>query len=156
MTSTVTAATLTVTHTESITLNGVDHGATNKLEIGSINEVMKRIVSVPTSEVQVIAMHNTAVSSGTFLEANVRYIRITNLDDTNHVTLTFKNDNDDEFAVMLDRGQTFVYNGDLDGGVVDTMDAAATALSLALGDLVDITAIASTAAVDIEIFVASI
>ena len=45
MTSTVSAATLTVTLTESITLNGDDHGSTNTLEIGSINEVMKRIVT---------------------------------------------------------------------------------------------------------------
>ena len=95
MTSTVTAATLTVTHTESITLNGVDHGSTNTLSIASINEVMKRIVTVPTSEVEVLALHVSAVSSGTFLEADVRYIRLTNLDDTNHVTLTFKNEDDD-------------------------------------------------------------
>lgn len=156
MTSTVTAATLTVTHTESITLNGVDHGSTNTLSIASINEVMKRIVTVPTSEVEVLALHVSAVSSGTFLEADVRYIRLTNLDDTNHVTLTFKNENDDEFAVLLDKGQTFVYNSDLADGMVNTMDAIdGTGLSLSLGDLVNVTAIAHTASCDLEIFVAS-
>ena len=149
MTSTVTAATLTVTHTESITLNGVDHGSTNTLSIASINEVMKRIVTVPTSEVEVLALHVSAVSSGTFLEADVRYIRLTNLDDTNHVTLTFKN-------VLLDKGQTFVYNSDLADGMVNTMDAIdGTGLSLSLGDLVNVTAIAHTASCDLEIFVAS-
>ena len=156
MTSTVTAATLTVTHTESITLNGVDHGSTNTLSIASINEVMKRIVTVPTSEVEVLALHVSAVSSGTFLEADVRYIRLTNLDDTNHVTLTFKNEDDDEFAVLLDKGQTFVYNSDLADGMVNTMDAIGeTGLSLSLGDLVNVTAIANTASCDLEIFVAS-
>jgi hypothetical protein len=87
----------------------------------------------------------------------VRYIRITNLDDTNHVTLTFKNENDDEFAVKLDKGQSFIFNGDLSGGVVDTMDGIdGTGLTVSLGDLVNITALADTAACDLEIFVASV
>jgi hypothetical protein len=50
MTSTVTAATMTVKIVESITLNGDDHGSTNTLTIASINEVMKRIVTVTTTE----------------------------------------------------------------------------------------------------------
>ena len=98
----------------------------------------------------------TAVAAGQFIESDVRYIRITNLDDTNHVVLTCKNENDDEFAVKLDKGQSFIYNADLAGGVVDTMDAIdGTGLSLSLGDLVNITADADTASCDLELFVAS-
>ncbi len=155
MASTITAATMIVTTTESISLNGAEQGATNTLSIASVNEVSKRIVTVPTSEVEVIAM-STAVSSGTFVEGNVRYIRITNLDDTNHVSLTFKNEDNDEFGVKLDKGQSFIYNGDLSGGVVDTMEAAATAISPGtFADLVNITALADTASCDVEVFVAS-
>ena len=46
MTSTLTAATLTVTITEAVTLNGYDQGSKNELTISSINELMKRIVII--------------------------------------------------------------------------------------------------------------
>ena len=155
MTSTLTAATLTVKIHESISLNGKDQGATTSLSLSSINEISKRIVTVTTSEVEVIAM-STAASTGTYIEGDVRYMRFTNLDDTNHITLTFKNENDDEFAVKLDKGQSFIYNGDISGGVVDTMDAIdGTGLTISLGDLVNVTADADTASCDMEIFIAS-
>tara|TARA_R110000824_G_scaffold51695_2_gene143954 strand:- start:120 stop:590 length:471 start_codon:yes stop_codon:yes gene_type:complete len=156
MASTITAGTLKVTIRESITLKGKDRGSTTELSISNINEVASRIITVPASEVEVIAM-STAVSSGTFVEGNVRYIRITNLDDTNHVSLTFKNEDNDEFGVKLDKGQSFIYNGDMSGGVVDTMEAAATAITPGtFADLVNITALADTAACDVEVFVASV
>ena len=156
MTTTLTAATLTVTLKESIELNGVEQGSTNTKTIASINEVSKRIVTVTTSEVEIIAM-GTAISTGTFIEGDVRYIRFTNLDDTNFVTLTFKNENDDEFAVKVDAGYSFIYPADNSGGVVDTMDAIdGTGLTLSLGDLVNVTADADTASCDMEIFVASV
>ena len=154
MTSTLTAATMTVTLTESINLNGTNQGATNTLSLASIAEISKRIVNVPASEVEVFAM-STAVSSGTFIESTVKYIRFTNLDDTNHITLTFKDEDNTEFAVLLDKGQTFIYNGDIAGGVVNTMHAGGSALTVSLNDLVNVTALADTAACDMEIFVAS-
>jgi hypothetical protein len=97
---------------------------------------------------------SSAVGSGTFITADALYIRITNLDDTNHVTLTFKSVGNHEFAVKLDKGQSFIYNGDLADGVAATMDASASALSLALADLVNITATANSGACDLEVFVA--
>mgnify|MGYP003153577898 FL=1 len=154
MTSTLTAATMTVTLTESINLNGTNQGATNTLSLASIAEISKRIVNVPASEVEVVAM-STAVASGTFIESTVKYIRFTNLDDTNHITLTFKDEDNTEFAVLLDKGQTFIYNGDIAGGVVNTMHAGGSALTVSLNDLVNVTALADTAACDMEIFVAS-
>ena len=157
MTTTLTAATLTITLKESIELNGVEQGATNEKTIASVNEVSKRIVTVTTTEAEVIAFHASAISSGTFIEGDVRYMRFTNLDDTTHVTLTFKNENDDEFAVKLDAGHSFIYPGDNSGGVVDTMDAIdGTGLTVSLGDLVNVTADADTASCDMEIFVASV
>ena len=153
MASTVTTATMTVTVSESITLNGKNQGSTNTLSIPAIANVSKRIVNVPASEVEIIAM-STAVGSGTFITADALYIRITNLDGANHVTLTFKSVGNHEFAVKLDKGQSFIYNGDLADGAAATMDASASALSLALADLVNVTAIADTAACDLEVFVA--
>ena len=157
MASTVTAATLTVTVSESITLNGQDLSASNEKTIASINEISKRIISIPhTSEIEVIKI-DTSVGAGQFIEGNVRYIRMTNKEDTNNLFLTFKNEDNDEFVVLLDHGQSFIYNSNVDGGVVNTFDANAGAASMDnLGDLVNITARADTATVDLEIFVASI
>ena len=158
MASTVTPATLTVSLTESINLNGQEMGATNTFTVANVNEVSKRIISIPhTSEVEIIKI-DTSVGAGQFIEGNVRYIRITNQDDTNHVSLTFKNEDNDEFVVLLDRSKSFIYNSNMDGGVVNTFDAnSAGAASMDnLGDLVNITARADTATVDLEIFVASI
>jgi hypothetical protein len=156
MATTIKAATLTVTLTEAITLNGYDQGSKNILSISSVTEAHKRIITVPTSERTIINI-GTLVGAGMFVEGDVKYIRITNLDDTNHAGLIFQNENDDEFAVKLDKGQSFIYNGDLSAGLVDTMDAIDNSGLSAntFGDLVSVTAIADTAAVDLEIFIAS-
>ena len=151
----ISAASMTVTITEAVTLNGAARGNTNTLTLANIHEVVERTVTVPTSEVTLIAM-NTAVAAGTFITGDVKYIRITNKDATNHITLTFKSVGNHEFAVKVDKGQSFIYNGDIAGGVAATMDASASALSLALADLVDITAIADTAACDVEFMVACV
>jgi len=131
-------AILSVTHTETITLNGQDFGGTNSLSISGINNVDKRIVTVPQSEI-VLASFSTAVAAGTFNEANVRYVRITNLDSTNHLYLVFKNEYNNECCMKLDKGQTFVYNADLDSGLIDTMLANQVALGFteATGDTGD-------------------
>jgi hypothetical protein len=89
MASTVTASTMTVSISESINLNGKNQGATNTLSIGSINEVTNRIVTIPTSEVTVCSF-GAAVSSGTYVAAGIRYIRLTNKDDSNYVTLNIE------------------------------------------------------------------
>ena len=161
MTSTLTAATLTVKHTESISLNGKDQGASNTLTIASVTEVYKRIVNCPASEIEVIAIGDAAanVGPGIFVEGDVKYIRFTNKDDTNHISLIFKNEDNDEFQVKLDKGQTFVFNGDLAGGLEDTIEANAGTVTPGTygtnGDLANVTATADTAACDLEIFVAS-
>jgi hypothetical protein len=152
----ISAATMTVTLTESVTLNGSVRGSTNTLTLSSIHEVVERTVTIlHTSEVEIIAF-STAVTSGTFITGDVKYIRITNKDATNHIVLTFKSAGNHEFAVKVDKGQSFIYNGDIAGGVASTMDASASALSLSLADLVNITALADTASCDVEFIVACV
>ena len=135
MASTISAATLTVTVQEKISLNGYDQGSKNTMTVASINEVSKRIVTVPTSEI-VIASFGTAVAAGTFDESKVRYIRITNKDDSNHLYLVFKNEYNNECCMKLDKGQSFIYNADQASGVIDTMLANQVALGFteATGD----------------------
>jgi hypothetical protein len=166
MASTITAATMTVTITESISLNGSDQGASNTLSISSINEVTKRIVTATTTESGLVgfisALSSVGVTAnkvgylaGIFDNGDVRYMRITNLDNANHITLTFKDEDNTEFRMKVDAGHSFIYPGDNSGGVVDTMKASGAALSSGLADLYDITVDADTASCDVEVFIAS-
>ena len=82
MASTVTAATLTVSLTESINIRGKNQGATNSQTVASINEIYKRILTITTNEATVVTMSGAVASAGHFNDSFVRYMRFTNLDDT--------------------------------------------------------------------------
>mgnify|MGYP003149465770 FL=1 len=92
MASTISSATLTVTTTESITLNGSNMGATNTLSIASINEINQRIVTIDSGNVRTLFNFGGAVAAGEFVRANVKYLRITNKDDTNTVSINIRGD----------------------------------------------------------------
>tara|TARA_B100000287_G_scaffold314060_2_gene297441 strand:- start:49 stop:522 length:474 start_codon:yes stop_codon:yes gene_type:complete len=156
MASKVKSSKLTVTLTERIVLNGSDHGSINELTVGGINEVSKRITTVTTSKHELITFSGT-MGRGNYVLGDMRYIRFTNLDDTNHLFLIFKNEDNDEFIVKLDRGQSFIFNGDLAGGSNDTMEAltAGTASVSNVGYLLSVSAQADTDSCDLEVFVAS-
>ena len=159
MATTVASATLKVTLKEDIVLNGRQQGGESVLSVAGINEISKRIATVPTSEVEILVFDTTTIGAGKYRKENMRYMRFTNLDDENHITLTFKNHNDDEFAIKLDYGQSYIYNADRADavGLEATMDAIdGTGLTLSLGDLVNVTALSNTAACDLEIFTASV
>ena len=147
------AATLTVTMSEAITINSKDYGSTQTFTVDSIANIDRRIVTVTTTEATIMTF-STAMAAGQSIPAKVQYIRFTNLDDTNHIVLTFANENDDEAAIKLDAGRSFIFAGDISGGMADVLDAEGSALSLSLGDLKSITADADTASCDMEIFVA--
>jgi len=159
MASTVTASTLTVSLTESINLNGQEMGATNTKTIASINEISKRIVTVTTAEAVIATFSSAVASAGHYVAANVRYVRFTNLDDSNFITLTFRNQDNDEVAIKLDAGQSFVWNGDNANGMTAVFNAtqdADAASDTAFGSLTNVQADANNNPCDLEIFVASV
>ncbi len=159
MASTLSSATMTVRVVESIKLNGTEQGAINTKTITGINEISKRIITITTAE-SVIATFSAAVASaGHYVAADVRYMRFTNKDDTNFITLTFRNQDNDEVAIKLDAGQSFMWAADNSGGMVDVFNAtqdADAASDTALGDLTNIQADANTASCDLEMFIASV
>ena len=152
-------ANLTVTHTESITLNGQQFGGTSVHTHTGITEIWKRILTITTTEA-VIATFSAAVgSAGHYTAADVRYMRFTNKDDTNFITLTFRNQDNDEAAIKLDAGQSFIWNADNSGGLVDVLNAtedADAASDTAFGSLTNIQADANTGSCDLEVFIASV
>ena len=154
MASTVISENLKVKITETINLNGKNQGGTTELVINSINEISKRIVEVSTTEATILTF-SAAVGQGTYVAANVRYMRFTNLDDTHYIMLTFKDEDNTEFRVKVDAGQSFIFNGDNSGGLVDTMKANGSALASGLADLYDVTVDADSASCNVEIFIAS-
>lgn len=143
MASTIVNATVTVTITEAVSLNGKSYGNINNLSIENINEVDQRILTIPTSEVGVVTF-GTANSAGTFVRSAVEYLRITNKDDTNFISLHITSATDDAW-VQIDAGKSFI----LSNGNIETASSFS-----AWADITDITAIADTAAVDIEYFIA--
>tara|TARA_R110002012_G_scaffold110793_3_gene255490 strand:+ start:5899 stop:6588 length:690 start_codon:yes stop_codon:yes gene_type:complete len=115
-------STLTVSLQENITIDNRDYGSKQSISFPSITDVHKRIVTATTTEAT-FANFGAAASAGTFVIGDVRYMRFSNLDDTYHITLTFKNEYDDEVAIKLDKGQTFVWMADMAGGLADVMVA---------------------------------
>ena len=155
-------ATLTTKIIEEITLNNNSYNSERSLDISSVDEIVKRIVTISTTETGLLGFATASTTdlsksylAGQFDEDDVRYIRITNLDSTNHLTLTFRDEDSTEICMKLYAGHSFIYPGDNSGGVVDTMHAAGSAITVSLNDLVDITALADTDSCDVEVFVGS-
>ena len=150
-------ATLTVKIQEGIVLGGKDMGSMNSFSVTGIKNVVKRLMTATTDLMTIMTFHASAEGAGQYIEGNVRYIRITNLDDTNHICLIFVNENSDEFAVKVDKGQSFIFNADLSGGVVDVFDAngAGSATTGSIGDLTTIKVQSDTASCDIETYIAT-
>lgn len=115
-------ATLTLTVTEAITLNSKDEGQTHTHTIASVSDIYRRTETIPTTSTNLVAF-GAAAGLGTFAEGDVKYLRLTNLDNTNHVTAKFQNEWGDEFAVKIDKGQSFILCPDLSTGVVDIFEA---------------------------------
>lgn len=154
MASTVTAATLTVTITESITLNGSDQGATNSFTVASVNEVSKRIVTVPANNDVTVATFAAATSSSVqaFDVNDVKYIRVTNLDDTNTINLALIGASDNAQFVVQPK-QSFILGkpDDCMLGEADTTPALSS-----FEDLASILVDSGANAVDVEVLIASV
>ena len=152
-------ANLTVTHIEDITLNGQQFGGTSIKLFAGISEISKRILTITTAE-SVIATFSAAVASaGHYIAADIRYIRFTNLDTANFITLTFRNQDNDEFAIKLDFGQTLILNGDNVNGMTAIFNAtqdADAASDTAFGSLTNIQADANTGSCNLEVIIASV
>ena len=159
MATTLSDEKLTVRLIEDIELNGRKLGNSNKYEISGINEVTERILTITTTESTIATFSAAVASAGHYVAANVRYIRFTNLDDTNFITLTFRNQDNDEAAIKLDAGQSFIWNGDNANGMTAVLNAtedADAASSTNFGSLTNIQADADSDSCDLEMFIASV
>ena len=153
-------ANLTVTLTESVTLNGSVRGSTNQLTITGIEQVMERIVTIPNDQDTTVLLTKAtvAMSDGAIDIHDTKYIRITNLDSTNSVTLSLQIDAheddsaaDESCSILLEAGKTFMLGTPHECANVNDSSAS---IQQSLKDLESILVDSGSNAVKLEVFVA--
>tara|TARA_R100001594_G_scaffold28727_1_gene54003 strand:+ start:3516 stop:4031 length:516 start_codon:yes stop_codon:yes gene_type:complete len=168
----IATGTLTVKITETISLNGMDHGGTTTETIDSIGQVYKRIVSIPVDDgstgandqysvITTTDDSTTTVGPGRFISTDIKYIRITNLNtgagEGLHVYISRDNDNDgtaDETAVLLlEEGKSFMLWAT--DAAFDAAAAGITAASLDGISDIKLKNESTSVVVDAEVFVVS-
>tara|TARA_A100001201_G_C4055109_1_gene190903 strand:- start:596 stop:1060 length:465 start_codon:yes stop_codon:yes gene_type:complete len=149
-------ATLNVTITESITLNGKDQGGTySGFSSANITQVQKRLINCTATELTLYGASNAQASAagGTlFDDDSVKYVRITNLAGTSSfVYITVKNSDNDEAVFKLYGTESFILHRH--AGSFEATAGAATQTNVTDIDLVTVLADTSTQA--LELFIAS-
>ena len=146
-------ATLKVKIQEDIILSNQDYGSKRTLEIASIDEVMKRIVTCAASQTTTVAVFNSnaygAAGAGDIEDS--KYIRITNLDSSNAVELAVVGAAT-LYQVNLAAGQSHIL-GSADGLMLSEADTSPSFGTMA--DLGSIQVNPGGNAVDVELFIAS-
>tara|TARA_Y100000310_G_C20322215_1_gene641259 strand:- start:209 stop:688 length:480 start_codon:yes stop_codon:yes gene_type:complete len=157
MATRITGATLTVTITEALTMvhattaDNRAHSQTITKTFSGIDNLETRILNLPnTNQVELLTLGTTAASAtGTFLRSAVKYIRITNLDDTNGVAVILEDIGADTVSVLVAADSSFM--------LTDTQLEAATngADWAAWSDVDKIFLKAASANVQVEVVVAT-
>ena len=152
MTTTITPSVLTLTVTEEININGTLNGATNTRTL-TVNELLKRIVTCPASVETTVLQFASGVNvaAGDLAYGDVKYIRITNKDNTNAVKVAYVTTNTN-FQVTLGAGESHVFGATTAFGIggEDT-----TPLFPTLETLIRVIIDPAANAVDVEVFAAS-
>ena len=154
MTSTIEAATMTVTIQEEINLKGYDQGAKNTLNIASIGQVSKRQISCTASQTTTVATFAASVHTSVhaFDVDDVKYVRVTNLDDTNALELAVVGAAT-LYLVELAAGESHIL------GNPDAVMLAEADTSPSFGTMADIASLQVNPggnAIDVEVFIASV
>lgn len=141
-------ATLTVTIKEEVVLNDTEHGSETVFSDTSIDQFFERIVKCPhTSETTLMAF-GTAAGGSTFVDTSCEYLRITNNDATNFVTLRILGNSEEYFVKVEPKGSYLLFN--------DQMDANASGSATAsLANIDEIKAQADTATCRVAVFAAA-
>jgi hypothetical protein len=140
-------ADLTITITEAVTLNGASRGSTNT-HTETVTQIDHRIVTCLHSAEQTVVLFDSAVAAGQIADGTLDYLRLTNLDGTNFVTVRVRG-NSEEYFVKLEAGDSFM----LHNSVMDANATGGASVSLANIDSIGIQA--DTASCDVEIFAAA-
>jgi hypothetical protein len=153
-------ATLTVTLTEDLTLNGYQQGSTNSFTIASITQVTKKIITCTNDQdTTILAFDSNLHDANSVLDMeSAKYIRITNLHASDTVNLSLQIDTgtdgaDHQTTLQVAAGQSFVLGAP--DATVATSDGDQD-LDTSLNDIESIEAHpVGSATVQLEVLVAS-
>tara|TARA_R100001082_G_C4320188_1_gene140780 strand:+ start:278 stop:736 length:459 start_codon:yes stop_codon:yes gene_type:complete len=149
----IATGTLTVTITESLDVGTtVMDTATSVAETLTCNDIFKRVITCPTSEITLYTTHASDVAGSQFDEDKIAYVRVTNYDGSNFITLRLTDANSDEFVYKLEAGKSFML-----WTHKTAMSAADAATAGAVNaDITSMKVQADTGACDLEVLIASV
>jgi len=136
-------AVLTVTIKEEVTLNGSLKTFEN-VHTETVNDIFHRIYGVLHTAESELLNFASADAGGVFSDGDLNYLRITNLDSTNFVTLRVLG-NSEEYFVKIEKGDSFILNN----SIVDANASGGATFSS--GNIDIIKAKADSATVNLEI-----
>ncbi len=158
-------ATLNVTITEELTLNGADRGSVNTLSVSSVTQVYHRIVTCPASQDTTVATFASTAddstgAAGSIDVGDVKYIRLTNLDSSNAINLSLQVGTtdggdgaaDESATILIAAGRSFVMGATTDAIAVNDTNAN---IDVSLHELESLLVDPSGNAITVEIFIAS-
>ena len=136
-------AVLTVTIKEEVTLNGSLKTFEN-VHTETVDDIFHRIYGVLHTSDSELLNFASADAGGVFSDGDLDYLRVTNLDSTNFITLRVLG-SDEEYFVKIEAGDSLILNNSI-------MDANATgSQSFSSGNIDSIKAQADSATVNVEI-----
>ena len=151
-------ATLTTKVIETWTLNGQKYDSTQTKTISDITQVLKTIVECPTSEINLLTFASAATGISTLDQDDVEYVRLTNLDSTNYITIGIEKESSTASvaAFRLDAGRSFIpctsnASAEHPQFFIDDDGHGSSGTQI---DIETITALANTATCKLELFVA--
>ena len=150
MATTVTSSTLTVSIAENITLNGTVYDQSVTHSITGIGNYMKKILPLGASASQTVNTFSSTPRNNEFDIDDLKYIRVTNLDDTDEIVVNFIDSSTETAAIQVEAGKTVVL---FDTKVAGNSSGSAETAGSAISDLVIHNPNASV--IDVEIVIAT-
>tara|TARA_R100001510_G_C7584484_1_gene156292 strand:+ start:49 stop:495 length:447 start_codon:yes stop_codon:yes gene_type:complete len=147
MASTVSKTTFTSKITETISINKHHQQLETTLSIPNVTDYSHRIMSVATGTSSIILL-GPSDNAGTFDKEKFKYLRITNLDDTNNIRLSFVLSSGDTYEVVINPKTSHILTA-------KAADITTGGAAVSLEDIAQIKGTATSAACDVEIFTVS-
>ena len=108
-------ATLSVQISEKLNINGTDRGNVTTVDIGSVTQVVERVISVGTTELSILEFDGSsaAPSAGTLVDGSVQYLRITNTASSGTCDLRVTDSaNNKEYIYTIGAGESYILLND--------------------------------------------
>lgn len=125
MATTITPSTLTVNINEEITLGATSYDETVSHTIENVANFMKKAISLGASQTHVLNTFASAPRNNEFDIDDLKYIRVTNRDDTDAVIVNFIDSGTSVSAIEILAGKSVVFfdtdmNGNATGAAITT------------------------------------